>query len=209
MKKLTLFLSLMISLHAFSQCVINGKSSLKISESETYSVENDNAQCRDCHLWTSVGGNLELQGDPRKNSIKIKSISGGKSVLTLTMLSAQGAVQCSKNIDILDAAMVDTGKQELPTTTTTSNCDIEFNDYKEAKTADGTVVFLPDSKNSNYKYDWSLTFENGEVKASTEKNPQFNFAKDNGIKTVVLKITSPSCIRNFTKTYEPFFWKFY
>ena len=206
MKKLILLMTLMIYSSSFSQCVIKGNPTMKVSDAETYTVENDIAQCKDCHLWVNIGGNTELQGDVKQNTVKLKGTSGGRTVLSLVMLSPQGVVQCSKNIDVLDGAMIDTNKTAV---STSSNCDIDFTDYKEAKTSDGIVAFLPDGKENNYKYDWTVTYENGDQKTSKEKTPQFSFAKDNGIKTATVKITSARCIRNFTKTYEANFWKFY
>lgn len=205
MKKITLIITLLISVFAFSQCVIKGNTKMKVSDVETFSIDNDLAQCPDCHLWVNISGNTELQGDVKQNSVKLKANSPGRTVLSLVVLSSQGVSQCSKNIDVVD---VTTAKPDNVVSTTSSNCDIDFSDYREAKTSDGIVAFLPNGKN-NYKYEWNATYENGDKKTSTEQIPQFNYSRDNGIKTMVLKVTSPRCIRNFTKTYEPNFWKFY
>ena len=125
MKKFLFLLSFLSFTNAFSQCNIKGNATIKVLETETYTVENDIAQCKDCHLWVNIGGNSELQGDVKQNAVKLKGTSGGRTVLSLVMLSPQGVVQCSKNIDVVDGAIIDTNKTAV---STSSNCDIDFTD---------------------------------------------------------------------------------
>ncbi len=194
---------MLICTTAFSQCVIKGNASMKVNETQTYTVENDIAQCNDCHLWTNIGGNTSLEGDVKGKTIKLKANSGGRTVLSLAMLSPQGMVQCSKNIDVSDSSPV---PAETPKIVSNPNCDIDFNDYKEVKYSDGVVSFLSNIDN-NFKYEWTAIYMNGEQKTSNEKVPQFNYTKENGIATLKVKIVSSKCMKNFSKAYEAAFWK--
>ena len=101
MKKFT-FLSLLffgILLHA--QCTINGKSTINLNTEEIYSVANETAQCKDCHLWVGVGSSASISGDNRQSSVKLKANTAGRQVLSVAILTQQGLMQCSKNIDII------------------------------------------------------------------------------------------------------------
>jgi hypothetical protein len=204
MKKLLLSFLLMSFTNLFSQCVITGSNIIKVLDVATYTVENDNAQCKDCHLWMNLGENTSLEGDVKQNTIKLKANSIGKTILSLSMLSPQGLVQCNKSIEVVEAI---SNKSE--TDQSLSNCDIDFTDFKELKYDVGIVAFLPAKLENNYKNLWTVTYENGEQKTSTEKVPQFNYSKENEIVTVVAKVSSSKCVKNFTKTYEKNFWKFF
>ena len=212
MKKLMTFAAFFAGVLAFAQCSISGKSSLKVLDEETYSVSADLAQCKDCHLWVGVGGNISVIGDNKQNNVKIKANTGGRQVISLSVLTPQGFMQCSKNIDIVD------GNGTLPVAASTaaveetpknSGCDIEVNNYKEVKYADQIVSFFPNVTNDNYRYSWTATLASGEVLTSTEKVPQFPFTKENGITKVRVKIHTSRCMKEFSKTYDSNYWRFF
>lgn len=206
-KKLLMTLSLATGLYATAQCTISGKSTINVLSEETYSVSAEAAQCKDCHLWVNVGGNTSILGDHKQNSVKLKAKSGGREVISLSVLTPQGFMQCSKNIDIVDA------NGTLPVQNTepakTSNCDVEANNYKEVKYADQIVSFFPNVMSDSYRYSWTVLYFNGSTMSSTEKVPQFPFTKDNGINKVTVKIHSSKCMKEFSKTYDGNYWKFF
>lgn len=203
MKKVTLIFALFWSIIIFSQCNISGDASINVLDTATYTIENDNAQCLDCHLWATIGGNSKIEGEYRKNTVKIKPIYGGRTVLSLTMLTPQGVSQCSKNIDIIDGNGVAAPQQ------TSSNCDIVVNAFKEVKYSEGVISLFPNETQNEYKYSWTAVYMNGEQRMSNEKVPQFNYTKDNSISTIKVKITSNKCIKDLSKTYNPSFWKMF
>lgn len=206
MKKNTLLFGLFASAIVSAQCNISGKSSISVLSEETYTVANELAQCKDCHLWVTVGGNTTIASDNRQNSVKIKANSGGREVLSLSVLTPQGLMQCSKNIDIVD------GNGALPVVSETAkskNCDIQANNYKEVKYAEGIVSFFPNVTNDTFRYHWTANYFNGDTMSSTEKVPQFPYTKENGITKVVVKINSSKCLKEFSKTYDGNFWKFF
>ncbi|MBW8359828.1 MAG: hypothetical protein K0M63_08535 [Weeksellaceae bacterium] len=213
MKNTLIFGSLFLSVFAFSQCSINGKSSIRVLDEEVYSIAGDLAQCKDCHLWVNIGGNAYTVGDNRQNTVKIKATSGGREVISLAVLSPQGLVQCSKNIDILDSAQTSAAAPETsemaPAANIAVKCDIEVKGYKEVKYAEGTVSFFPDITKNDYKYEWNTSYATGETMQSTEKVPQFPYTKEKSITKVRLKIVSQKCVREYTKTYDASYWKFF
>lgn len=114
-------------------------------------------------------------------------------------------MQCSKNIDIMDGNVAAPFTQEP----TKSKCDIEVSNYKEVKVSERIVSFFPNVTNDAYKYSWTATYSNGETMSSTEKVPQFPYSKENGLTRVNVKVTSSKCMRDFSKTYDANFWKFF
>ena len=203
MKKFIIAATVMLSSAAFAQCNINGKSTIKVNETETYVLENDDAQCTDCHLWVAIGGNSELEGDTKKGSVKLKSTSGGRTVISLSVLTPKGLSQCSKNIDII------TDNTTILNTQKNIDCDININGFKEVKYSEGIVTFFPSSTQNEYKYNWTAIYKNGEQKTSLEKIPQFNYSKQNGIITMKVRIVSSKCMKDMSKTYDDTYWKFF
>jgi hypothetical protein len=213
MTKILILLSMLLSGFTFSQCSINGKSSIRVPDEEAYSIAVDVAQCKDCHLWVNIGDNASITGDNRQNAVKIKAISVGREVISLAVLTSQGLVQCSKNIDILDSEQNSAAVPEIletsPAENTAVKCDIEVKGYKEVKYAEGTVTFFPEITKNDYKYEWNTRYATGETLQSTEKVPQFPYTKEKSITKVRLKIVSQKCVREYTKTYEASYWKFF
>lgn len=205
MSKIVFLFGFLSFVNGISQCYILGKPSIKAGETETYTVEKDIAQCGDCHLWTTHGGNVTLQGNVKQNSIKLTGNTGGQTILSLAMLAPQGMVQCSKIVEVTEPVKNITIYKTAPGSTN-ANCDIDFNEYQELKVADGMVLFSPTETERNYKYEWTVIYSDGEQKQSTEKKPQFPFSQDHGIISVAVKMISGNCMRTFTKTYDSNFW---
>lgn len=204
MKKSLLLISFLGFTTVFAQCIIKGNPAMKVNDTEIYTVESDNAQCTDCHLWTNIGGNASLEGNVKQKSVKLRANSGGRTILSLTVLSPQGMQQCSKNIDITDFS-VSAAPKAPPKVISNPNCDIDFNDYKEVKFSDGIVSLMSNTDN-NFKYEWTAVYMSGEQKTSKDKTPQFNYSKENGIRTIKVQIISSKCMKNFSKAYETAFW---
>lgn len=207
MKKIYLLAAFVSAATVYSQCNISGNFTMKVGESLTLSFDNNNAQCNDCHQWTAVGGNAEIEGDFRKNSIRLKANSPGRTVVSLGVLNSQGYAQCSKNIDVVDSA---TGSlANAGNSTKNVDCNIIVDGFKEVKYADGIVSFFPNPVNNDFKYTWTAVYANGKEAQSSEKVPQFNYSADNSISTVKVQIVSNKCIKNLAKTYDGSYWKFF
>lgn len=205
MKKTLLLTAIAVYSVAFAQCKIVGNSQAKTTQPETYTIENDNAQCTDCHLWSVIGSNAAIDGEFRKNSVKIVPNSGGRIILSLTTLTSQGVSQCSKNIDIADNSVAATPSPEQNV-----NCDVEIKNFKEVKFAEGIVSFFPIEQNpKDFKFTWTVSYANGDKKESTEKVPQFPYSEANPINDVKVKIFSGTCLKSFTKNYEANYWKIF
>ncbi|MBH1960400.1 MAG: hypothetical protein I8H68_09840 [Flavobacteriia bacterium] len=202
MKKILFLLTLLSFTFVYSQCFIEGNSQIKAGESEVYTIKNNTAQCADCHQWSSFGGNVSLEGDVKQHTIKVKGNAGGKTILSLEMLSDKGILRCSKNIDVVNPV-----SQENHSST--SACDVSLDSFKEVKVSDGVVSFVPAKSESGVKYEWTAEYENGDKKTSAEPTAQFSYSRENGIKTLMLRVTSSKCMRNFTKTYDANYWRFY
>lgn len=202
MKKILFLLTLLSFTYGFSQCFIEGNPNLTVGESQTYTVKNNTAQCIDCHQWTSFGGNISLEGDIKQNSIKVKGNAAGKTILSLEMISEKGLLRCSKTIDVLNKPSTDINLLS-------SACDIGLDSFKEVKVSDGVVSFIPAKTEGNLKYEWNAEYENGDKKSSAESTAQFTYSKENGIKTLMLRVMTDRCMRNFTKTYDANYWRFY
>ena len=89
------------------------------------------------------------------------------------------------------------------------NCDITWMNYKEVKKSEGVVEFKSSGVNDNNKFEWTVTFENGDQKSSFVENPQFNYSPENGIASVTTKVSTAKCTRTFTKNYQANYWKFF
>ena len=216
MKKFA-FLSLLffgILLHA--QCTISGKSTMNLNTEEIYSVPNETAQCKDCHLWVGVGNSASISGDNRQSSVKIKANATGRQVLSVAILTQQGLMQCSKNIDIIDSKLntIGTNNSNNGVTTTLEpvqkpDCNIKINDFKEVKYAENIVSFFPIGDDNQYRYIWTAIYMDGREITSKEKVPQFPYTKTDGIKTVKLQMISDKCLRSLSKTYDNNYWEFF
>ncbi len=211
MKKSLLFLSLISTTYFFAQCNIEGNNTAKVGEQVTYTVDNDTAQCTDCHLWVTTGGNSTVDGEFRKNNVTIKPNSIGRTILSLTMLTQNGVVQCVKNIDVVagtNTIATSNSPETGSSITTKPNCDITVDNFKELKYERGIVTFIPSDTENNYKYIWIVSYKN-ETKESTSLIPKFSYSDTNPIVKVMLRIVSKKCIREFSKNYESSYWTFF
>lgn len=202
MKKILFLLTLLSFTYGFSQCFIEGSPQIKVGETHVYTIKNNTAQCNDCHQWSSFGGNITLEGDVKQNTVKIKGNAPGKTILSLEMISDKGILRCSKTVDVLTPP-----SQEINAFST--GCDIGLDSFREVKVSDGVVSFVPAKTEASLKYEWTAVYDNGDEIKSAEHTPKFSYSKENGIKTLMLRVTSSKCMRNFTKTYDANYWRFY
>ncbi|VDH03183.1 hypothetical protein [Bergeyella zoohelcum] len=207
MKKLGLFFAMAIVNIAHSQCFIEGKSVIQPNVEETYTVSRATAQCTDCHLWVTIGGNAGIVSDTKKSTIQLKAGASGRQIISTTVLTSDGIAQCSKSIDI--GTTTSTNMTDNTALLNRDTCDIITNNYTEVKTSNTTVNFYPNELNTNFHFQWTTTYFDGETKNSTVSTPQFPFSKTKGIKSVNVKITSSKCMKEFTKSYEENFWRFF
>ena len=201
MKKILLLLTFLSFTYGFAQCYIEGNSSITVGETETYTLKNNAGQCTDCHHWSTFARNVTLQGDVKQSIIKVNAQGAGQFILSMDMLSPRGKVQCSKVIDVVPKPSAEI--YNSPT------CDIGTEGFKEVKVSDGVVSFVPAKTEGSLKYEWTAVYDNGDEIKSAEHTPKFSYSKENGIKTLMLRVTSSKCMRTFTKTYDANYWKFY
>ena len=119
----------------------------------------------------------------------------------MDMLSPRGKVQCSKVIDVVPKPSAEIYNSPA--------CDIGLDSFKEVKISDEVVSFVPAKTERSLKYEWTAVYDNGNEIKSAEHTPQFSYSKENGIKTLMLRVTSSKCMRTFTKTYDANYWRFY
>ena len=201
-----LYLSLItISNTIAAQCSITGPSTIKIDESANYQIENDIAQCKDCHRWFTTGDYAYINSDNKLNNVTVKGLSAGKQTISLGIITANGFIQCDKNIEIVTDNSIPTNQPEI-----SKNCDIDISVFKDAKVDDSTVAFLPTITNNQYKYDWVINYSNGQEVKSIEKIPQIKYNKTgNTITKVTVNILSSKCIREIHKNYDDKFWLYF
>ena len=217
MKKFLSILFLGILLPGFGQCTIDGVTSATVGEEVTLTVSGAEAQCKECHLWVAVGNTAVISGDARLKTVKIASIKPGRQVISLAMLTPQGLAQCSKNIDVLEqtagvansSAPLSTTNVPPPAPPVAKPCDINVNNYKEVKYEAGVVSFFPLDTQGDWKYKWTVTYNDGETSKSYEKVPQFNYSAAKPINTVKLQVVSQKCMKEFTKRYDSNFWLYF
>lgn len=208
MKKSILIIGAMIfSAPSFAQCNITGKSTINVLSEESYSISDNSAQCKDCHLWVTIGNNATLLGDNKQNTVKVKANQGGRQILSLSVLTPQGLAQCSKNIDIVDA-LGSVGSTQAEPITKDTNCDIATRSFREVRVGDQVAGFYPDVATDAYRYTWTADYGAGGTMSSTDRTPQFPYARESGIRRVSVKIASQKCIKELAKTYDEAFWKF-
>jgi len=210
--QLLILLAFFISGLSFAQCTITGKSILKVQDEETYSISPDIGQCRDCHLWSNYGKSATVIGDNKLSSIKLKANEEGRQLISISVLTSQGMIQCSKTIEILNGknyenAINGTSADIKQNTNISKNCDIEVTDFKQGKFGEGIVNFFPNVSNNEYKYAWTVNYSDGSIMKSTDKTPQFPYSKEKSISIVKLQIFSKNCIKDLSRSYEPIFWE--
>lgn len=202
MKKITQISVLTISIQLFSQCNIIDVKPLKASEFLTFRVEKDNAQCPDCYQWTTLGGSSKIEGNNKKNTVKLKNLSDGNSTLSLVVLTANGIEECNKTIE----ALAENREQENINLHEEANCDIPSMKFSEVKYDDGKVLVLPDSQNTNFKYNWLVTYNDDTKTESKDRISQFYYDKERLVNKIQLTISTKKCVKINNKTYSADFW---
>lgn len=202
MKKSIAFLGLVIANFGIAQCNISGGSHISVDAISQYSVENELAQCKQCHQW-SVSSNAQIVGDSRENKVSIKGISNGNATVSLQYLSPQGLVKCSREVTIVGESTAIPSVEKK----NEGDCDISLENFREVKLKGDMVLLYPDTK-EDLVYFWEANYKNGMKETSSEKTPEFKLQLDNPIVSVQIKVFSKSCYKTFTKTYESNFWKF-
>lgn len=194
-KNLFLLPLLMVGTGIFAQCNIIGKSHIGFNETAEYTVDVD-AQCTDCYQWKAPSNNAVIMGNGMQKTIGLKGAGNGQTILSTTVLTPQGVSICSKVIEIVG------GNNSVAT----SNCDVEITDFKEAKISNRVLALFPNNpSNSSYSYQWTANYSNGDIKTSNEKVPQLPYP----FQSIKVKVTSKKCYKEYTKTYNDSFWKFF
>lgn len=210
MKKIILLSFLFFGFLLHAQCTITGKSTISLLSEEIYSVANEIAQCKDCHLWTESGTSSGIFGDNRQSSVKFRANSAGRQVLSVSILTQKGLVQCSKNIDIVENNPAsENGVVTIADPEQKVECNIKTKDLKEVKYAENIVSFFPLGDDISLKYTWTATYFDGREIVSKEKVPQFPFSKTDGIKTIKLQMISDNCMKILSKSYDSNYWEYF
>lgn len=199
MKKITQILVLTISTPLFSQCNIIEVKPLKASESLTFRIEKDNAQCPDCYQWTTLGTSSQIEGNNKKSVVKLKKNYAGNSTLSLLVLTPNGVEECNTTIESFAQNNENKGLEE-------ENCDIPSMKFSEVKYDDGKVLVLPDSHDTNFKYNWSVVYNDDTKTESKDRISQFYYDKDRLVNKIQLTISTKKCVKINNKTYSTDFW---
>ncbi|PZU87808.1 MAG: hypothetical protein DI529_06475 [Chryseobacterium sp.] len=203
MKKYLILAAGFLATISYAQCTIAGNSTIKLNELASFSVDAK-AQCDECYVWkTSSDKTLFPEGNTKSNKINVKANAVGKSSISVSILTQQGLLQCEKIVEI-------TTENPASNLTNADNpCGIKIDDFKEIKVTDNIISFFPNDNPTYCLYQWTVTYNNGDKKDSSEKIPQFNLIQENPIISVKLKITtkSPICSYTITKKYAENHWK--
>jgi len=197
-KNLTLAAGFLATI-TFGQCTIVGNSTIKPNETASFSVDAK-AQCDECYFWKSSNEqSLKIEGNNKTNKVTATAASPAKNILSVSVLTNQGLLQCEKTLDVVDT------KQNI----IENSCGIQIDDFKDVKVTESVISFFPNENSSDYLYKWTVSYANGEAQESNEKIPQFFYSEINYIKTVKLKITSknPICSIILTKKFDQNYWK--
>ena len=202
-KTLTLF-TIIFTIITHAQCDIKGNNQLLIGEPKTYQIDTEVAQCQDCHKWTIDKDIAEINGDQKRNKITIHPKKAGTLQLNLSVLTPLGLQNCNKTITITEnKAQDNSGSKPL------SNCDINFSDFKEIKLDNQTAILYPNQRTHNYTYNWTIYNTNGDNYTINDIVPSITLENNKNISHIIVKITSPTCIRTFKKTYNPEYWSYF
>lgn len=204
MKNLYTLPLLIISNLGFSQCEILGENTIDTGKTYEYSINNELAQCKQCHHWTTIG-NTSIISDNRLNSISVKALSPGKATIALQYLSNQGLVKCSKEVEIITFSS--STQNSSTDNRKNGDCDIQVSNFKEVKISAQKIAFLTENQ-QDLVYTWEAHYKDNTKVSSNEKVPQFPFSEDNPITKVEVKIFSKTCYSKFSKNYDGNFWKY-
>ena len=196
-----LFLVFLNTLHA--QCVIYGKSTLKIGESEYYSPSID-AKCATCYTWT-VSGDVSAESAVNERDIKLKANVAGEAKLSIVVATKDGEKTCSKLIRITNQVMV-SGAADANSAKDDKPCSVELGGIGESKVDQNTIQFTVQTSGKTYAYEWTVTYKNGEKKESKDSSPKFPFYPDNDLISAQVRGISGLCSSTLSKGYSENFW---
>ena len=202
MKKLLLLLSLATFSVLFSQCNIVGADQIQVGEKQQYAVENAVAECNDCYKWIYADQAILFETDARSNPLTVKGAVTGTAILSLEIKTPKETLKCQKPIQVIEPT-------SKVLTINAPKCNIDVEVFNEVRNSDELVTFVPLNNEGVYKYEWTATYGNGDVKVMNEKNPVFGYSQANGILDMKLKVTSDQCVRTISKKYEPSFWMYF
>lgn len=181
---------------------------MNVNTEESFSVANEIAQCKDCHLWINNGISTAISGDNRQSSVKVKANSAGRQVLSVAILTQKGLVQCSKNIDIVEGSAISgNGVVTMENPDQKAECNLKTKDFKEIKYSENIVSFFPIGDDNPLKYIWTATYFDGREIVSKEKVSQFPYSKTDGIKLIKVQMISNNCIKTLSKSYDAYYWE--
>ena len=202
MKKLLLLLSLATFSVLFSQCNIVGADQIQVGEKQQYAVENAVAECNDCYKWIYADQAILFETDARSNPLTVKGAVTGTAILSLEIKTPKETLKCQKTIQVIEPT-------SKVLTINAPKCNIDVEVFNEVRNSGELVTFVPLNNEGVYKYEWTATYGNGDVKVMNEKNPVFGYSQANGILDMKLKVTSDQCVRTISKKYEPSFWMYF
>ncbi len=196
MKKKLLFLSLfVVNTLAFAQCKIIGKPNITINEVAQYTVDVD-SRCSNCYEWRNLDNNLVIMNNENQKTVTVKGTGVGSGVLSVDVPTIEGSVRCTFPVNISYSG------GSAPVMSNSSDCDINIREVRDVIMSDDAIAFFPDLNDDNYRYYWMIEYLSGETMTSVEKVPQFPFNKTSmRLKTVKLRVTSRTCLKEYTKTY--------
>ena len=119
-----------------AQCKIIGKDVITGSDTETYKLEFNYAQCTDCHQWFVSDENIaKIESNSRQSSIALKPISAGKIKLSLGYLSETKYEHCEMDIEIQKPVVANTAVPSPTSTTENTTAAVTATNTNEVSTA--------------------------------------------------------------------------
>lgn len=204
MKKTITLITTILTIVVHAQCEIKGNTNLSIGETKTFQIDTEIAQCQDCHKWTIDKDIAEISGDLKRNKITLIPKKEGSVQLNVAVLTPIGLQNCNKTITIKENKAQDNSDLKP-----SSNCDINFTDFKEVKLDNQTAILYPNQRTNNYTYNWTIYNTTGDSYSINDIAPSINLENNKNISYIIVKITSPTCIRTFKKTYNPEYWNYF
>lgn len=202
MKKLILATTFLQSIFAFSQCTITGADTVQVGERQTYTAANADAACENCYTWIYMKENIILENESTTKDLTVKGARPGTANLSLEIKTNGKVSKCEKLITVI-----------APTTSVlegdATNCVIAVEAFKEVRTSNKTVVFEPETTETNFTYNWTIYYRGGEKKQSSERKPQFDFSDEHVIDKVDMEVVLGRCSKKVTKEYNTNFWYFF
>lgn len=202
MKKLFIIGGLTASFFLSAQC-IKGEQTIFLGEEATFTIDKDLAQCPDCHHWLIKKEQFKVNGEQKKNTIKLIPQQLGDFELSSAVLTSSGLKNCTLKVTVKEKSNLQVQDN------TTTDCKVNVTDFKEIRVDPTNVLLYPNNRTMTYNYTWDITYKNGKTAQLSDIVPTVNRSVNNEIKTIVLRVLTTSCVRTFTKDYDDTFWKYY